>query len=56
MARVVRILNDLARDFSLMAQRLGSILTHEDRIKKLSHYIYIYIYEFLNFEFQNSEF
>ena len=30
-----RILNDLARDLSLVAQRLNSITAHEDRIKKL---------------------
>jgi hypothetical protein len=39
-----RILNDLARDLSSVAQRLNSILAYEDRIKKLYPQIFFFFF------------
>jgi hypothetical protein len=39
-----RILTDLARDLSSVAQRLNSISAHEDRIKKLYPQIFFFFF------------
>ena len=49
-----QILNDLARDLSSVAQRLNSISTHEDRIKKLypqNVYFFFFLLVHANFLF-----